>query len=387
MAKKRAANTPPTDPPDPEHLTARLREYLAWMQTRNYAASTVKRTDRGIGLFIAWCAELDIVRPAQVTRPILERYARYLHHLRKDDGQPLHVESQYNELSGLRCFFRFLARKNYILYSPAQDLELPKLGHRLPRATLTHEEAERVLAQPDVTTDLGVRDRAILETLYSTGIRRSELVRLCLFDLDVGRGTLAVRQGKGKKDRIVPIGERALDWIERYLRDVRPQLVVDASEQTLFVTAYGLPISSDSLSYHVTNYIEAADVGKKGSCHLFRHTMATLMLERGADVRIIQEILGHASLDATQIYTHLSITHLKQVHDETHPSAKRGNGELAGDAAEIAGDTIASAEIAIRETSEEIATSDASTPTHREAAATSDTAPRAESAELDDAAR
>src|SRR5262249_27372189 len=151
-------------------------------------------------------------------------------------------------------FFRFLAQKNYILFSPANDLELPRLGTRIPRATLTHEEATRVLAQPDVTADLGVRDRAILETLYSTGVRRSELVHLCLFDLDRARGTVAVRQGKGRKDRVVPIGDRALDWIERYLRDVRPSLVVDLDQHTIFLTAYGLPISADSLSYHVTRY-------------------------------------------------------------------------------------------------------------------------------------
>jgi integrase/recombinase XerD len=311
------------DVSDPEGLNARLVEYVAQMETRNYSPSTIKRTDRGLGYFIEWCAERDLTRPSQVTRPILERYARHLYNLRTTKGTPLGVETRYNELSTLRCFFRFLARRNYVLFSPANDLELPKVGTRIPRTPLTHEEAERVLAQPDITKDLGMRDRAILETLYSTGVRRAEVVRLCLFDIDAGRGTVAVRQGKGRKDRMVPIGARALDWIDRYLRDVRPTLAADPNEHTLFLTAYGLPISADSLSYHVTRFIDAAEIGKKGSCHLFRHSMATLMLERGADVRIIQEILGHSSLDATQVYTHVSIAHLKQVHDETHPTAKR----------------------------------------------------------------
>jgi integrase/recombinase XerD len=183
---------------------------------------------------------------------------------------------------------------------------------------------EQVLSQPDVDSDLGVRDRAILETFYSTGIRRMELTNLSIYDLDVGRGTLIVRQGKGKKDRVVPIGERALDWIDRYITDVRPTLVVDPNEPTLFLTAYGEPISNDSLSAWVTRYVDAAAIGKKGSCHLFRHTMATLMLEAGADVRFIQEMLGHQKLDTTQLYTQVSIRELKRIHELTHPSAKRG---------------------------------------------------------------
>ncbi len=336
MGKKRAPERP-GDASDPESLASRLLEYLEWMRTKNYSPSTIKRTERAIHYFIAWCEELSLFRPAEVTRPILDRYARHLYHLRKDDGAPLGFRSQYNELSSLRCFFRFLARQNYLLFSPANDLELPRLGHRLPSAVLTHEEMERVLAQPDVTTDRGARDRAILETFYSTGIRRSELVRLCVFDVDAGRSTLMVRQGKGKKDRIVPIGERALDWIELYTNDVRPTHIVDPSERTLFVTAYGLPISQDALGYYVTRYVEAANIGKKGSCHLFRHTMATLMLEGGADVRVIQEILGHASLDATQIYTQVSITQLKAVHAATHPSAKRGHREDLGESSTDSG--------------------------------------------------
>lgn len=309
-------------PTDPESIGARLLEYLAWMETRNYSPSTLKRTRRSVEYFIVWCRERDLERPVQIMRPILERYTRHLFHLRTATGAPLSFHTQYNELSTLRCFFRFMARKNYLLYSPANDLELPRLGQRLPRATLTHEKMERVLAQPDVTTDPGVRDRAILETFYSTGIRRTELTQLAVFDIDTARGTLCVRQGKGKKDRVVPIGERALAWIDRYQRTVRPLLLVERDLATLFVTAYGQPLSPDALSYRVRCYVDAADTGKKGSCHLFRHTMATLMLERGADVRIIQEILGHSSLDATQIYTHVSIGHLKQVHDETHPAAK-----------------------------------------------------------------
>jgi integrase/recombinase XerD len=166
-----------------------------------------------------------------------------------------------------------------------------------------------------------VRDRAILEVLYSTGIRRRELCELGLYDVDGGRGTVMVRAGKGNKDRVVPIGERALAWVERYVREARPSLVTLPDCGVLFLSRFGSGMSLASLGAKVREYIEEAQVGKKGSCHLFRHTMATQMLERGADVRHIQEILGHADISSTQMYTHVSIKKLKEVHAATHPSA------------------------------------------------------------------
>jgi integrase/recombinase XerD len=220
----------------------------------------------------------------------------------------------------LKSFFKWLARNNVILYNPASDLELPKLEKRLPRNVMNAAEAESVINQPDTTTPLGVRDRAILETLYSTGVRRMELVGLTLFDLDVSRGTVMVREGKGKKDRMIPIGERALAWIKKYLVDVRPTLVVPPDGGTLFLTVLGEPLSRNRLGELVREYVEKAGIVKKGSCHLFRHTMATLMLENGADIRFIQEMLGHENLSTTQIYTQVSIRKLKEIHTATHPA-------------------------------------------------------------------
>ncbi|MCC7381173.1 MAG: tyrosine-type recombinase/integrase [Deltaproteobacteria bacterium] len=194
--------------------------------------------------------------------------------------------------------------------------------------TLTATGAERVLGEPDIKTPIGLRDRAILETLYSTGIRRSELVHLALYDLDVERGTLMVRHGKGGKDRMVPIGDRAVAWIERYLAE-RSSMVVPPDPGNVFLTLEGKPISEAGLSEKVRAYVEASGIGKKGSCHLMRHTCATLMVEGGADIRFVQELLGHVRLDTTQIYTHVSIRKLKQVHSATHPGAKleRRNAE------------------------------------------------------------
>ena len=153
-------------------------------------------------------------------------------------------------------------------------------------------------------------------------MRRFELINLKLYDIDAERGTIMIRQGKGKKDRMVPVGERALAWVEKYLTDVRPSLVVEPDEGTVFLTNQYEPFTKNRLTQLVRNYVDAADIGKKGACHLFRHTMATLMLENGADIRFIQQMLGHARLDTTQIYTQVSIRKLKEIHSVTHPSAK-----------------------------------------------------------------
>jgi integrase/recombinase XerD len=177
-------------------------------------------------------------------------------------------------------------------------------------------------AGADIEDTIGLRDRAILETFYSTGMRRMELANLAVYNLDMERGTLVVRKGKWRKDRVIPIGERALAWIEKYLAESRPRLVVEPDPGTVFLTGMGQPLTPNRLTQMVGDYVRKAGIPKKGSCHLFRHTMATLMLEGGADVRYIQEMLGHAKLDTTQTYTQVSIRRLKQVHSGTHPGAK-----------------------------------------------------------------
>lgn len=160
----------------------------------------------------------------------------------------------------------------------------------------------------------------MLETLYSTGMRRMELIGLKLYDIDVDRGTVMIRQGKGKKDRMIPIGDRALAWIDKYLTEVRPELVAGLDDGVLYLTNLSEPFTPNRLTQLVRNYVQAAGIGKTGACHLFRHTMATLMLEHGADIRFIQEMLGHADVSTTQIYTQVSIRQLKEIHTATHPA-------------------------------------------------------------------
>lgn len=330
MTRKRPKRpiVPLGDPHDPQGMGVLLEKFFEWMRIKNYSERTIKAQRVHVAFFIHWAAERGIVRPCEVSKPILERYQRYLYHYRKENGDPLSFYSQRNRLTPLRAWFRWLARMNHMLYNPASELELPKLEHRLPKHVLTASEAEQVINLPNVADPLGLRDRAILETFYSTGIRRLELIALRLYDLDADRGTLSVRQGKGKKDRIIPIGERALGWIDRYLREVRPRLLVgDAAGDVLFLSNVGESLTAERVSDIVRDYIRAAELGKQGSCHLFRHTMATLMLENGADIRYIQAMLGHAKLETTQIYTQVSIRKLKEIHTATHPAKPKRSRE------------------------------------------------------------
>jgi integrase/recombinase XerD len=327
---------PPKKRPQPvpkTPLEAFLLEYLNWMQVKNYSPYTTRNRRIHLEFFLAWCGERGLVEPSEITRPVLERYQLFLFYYRKKNGQPLSVRTQHACLVPLRTWFRWMARENYILHNPAADLELPRIGYRLPKHVLTAAEAEQVLAQPDVREPLGLRDRALLETLYSTGMRRMELIHLQLYDLDLDRGAVVIRQGKGRKDRTVPIGERAVAWVEKYLAEARPRLVVEPDPGNLFLTAEGEPFSLDHMTFTVRNHVAAAKLHKMGACHLFRHTMATLMLEGGADIRFIQEMLGHTKLSTTQMYTQVSIRMLKQIHTATHPAARLQKTESSKTAA------------------------------------------------------
>jgi integrase/recombinase XerD len=315
VVKPRKQKTPPATP-----LQALLEEYIQHLEVIGFTADTRSVRRVHLNMFERWAAERGLVEPVEITRPVLERYQRYLFHYRKKDGRPLSFSSQHSRLSPLRQWFKWMTRQNYLLHNPASELELPRLPKPLPRV-LSASEAETVLQQPNVADPVGLRDRAMLEMFYSTGMRRTELLRLRLYDVDRDTGIVTIREGKGKKDRVIPIGERAVAWLDKYLDEARPRLAVEPDDMTVFLTVQGEPFSPNTLSFIIREYVDGAKIGKRGACHLFRHTMATLMHEGGADIRFIQEMLGHARLDTTQIYTHVSIRMLKQIHSATHPAA------------------------------------------------------------------
>jgi integrase/recombinase XerD len=296
--------------------------YLEWREVHGYSLRARSTYDSYLRLFGLWCDERGVNQATGVTRGMVERYQRWLFHYRRPDGRPLAVRTQISRLTAVRSFFKWMAKQRYILYNPAAEIELAREPVKLPMEVFTLGEVEQVMASLDIETPLGLRNRALLELLFSTGIRRMEATNLNLYDLAAERGVAMIRQGKGAKDRVVPVGPRAWAWLGRYVDDVRPGLVLHADEWALFVNRKGVRFSAGGLGNEVKRMLKASGVRKRiGACHLFRHTMATLMLEGGADIRVIQELLGHTKLETTQIYTRVSIEHLQKIHAATHPAA------------------------------------------------------------------
>jgi len=310
-------------PGDLRGLLAAMHRYLEHRGVLGSTEASLYNMERRIRDFTDWCHERGVTHPSQVSHAVLERYQRFLYHYRKRNGEPLGVGTRRAMVIPLKGFFKWLTRTGEIPANPAADLDMPRDIRRLPRAVLTAEEAERVISGADVSTPMGLRDRAMLEVLYATGMRRMEMAQLRVDDIDMQRAVVLIRLGKGLKDRLVPLGERALYWVQQYLEQARPQLAWDANEHALFLGVEGQALSKSWLSKLVGLHVDRAQLGKRGGCHLWRHTMATLMLEGGADIRFIQAMLGHEDLTSTQIYTHVAIRQLQQVHAMTHPGAQR----------------------------------------------------------------
>ncbi len=300
-------------------LTRYMEEHFEWMLVTGYSADTVRARRVALRKFIGWCDERGLDDPREITRPMLERYQRYLFYYRKADSAPLTLGMQVQYLAPLKTWFKWLSRQHHILANPAADLDLPRQPKRLPRSVPSVAEVEAILAEADPASTKGLRDRALLETLYATGLRRMELPGVSVYDIDLKRGVLWVRHGKGNRERVVPLGERAIAWLDKYLIEARPQLLTDDTA-ALFLTDYGEPMQPHYVADKVKRYMRFAHIDKPGSTHLLRHACATHMLEGGADIRFIQEMLGHANLETTEIYTHVSIEKLIAVHHATHPS-------------------------------------------------------------------
>ena len=330
--KRRSSDKQPEPNPLENHgMMPYLKLFLDSSAASGLSPRTLEQRERELERLMRWCDERDLQQPQDITRPILECYRRSLYHARKKDGDPISFATQRKYLISVKAFFQWLSKENHILYNPASELELPKLHQRLPQHLLTAQEVEHILNQTGLHGDLGIRDRAIIETLYSTGIRRAELVNLKLYDVDTKNGSLMVREGKGKKDRLLPLGQRACLWVQRYIEDIRPSLIIKNDDDTLFLHEFGEPFYKNRLSDLVKKYIEQTGIDKPGACHIFRHTMATLMLENGADIRFIQAMLGHSQLSTTEIYTQVSIKKLKEIHALTHPARMKPEQEQKTD--------------------------------------------------------
>jgi integrase/recombinase XerD len=228
-----------------------MDEHFEWMLVTGYSADTIRARRVALRKFIAWADERGLGDPREITKPMLERYQRWLFYYRKpegkDAGAPLTIAMQYQYLAPLKTWFRWMSREHHILANPAADLDLPRQPKRLPRSVPSVQEVEAILAEAEPDHPQGLRDRALLETLYATGLRRMELAGTAVYDVDLTRGILWVRHGKGNRERVVPLGERAMAWLDKYLTEARPELLA-GDTPALFVNDYGEPAHADFIS-------------------------------------------------------------------------------------------------------------------------------------------
>lgn len=315
------------DKPDSRLLWPCMEYYLALCAAKGQSADTVYGKHSRLKQFCRWCAARELQTIDQITLDIMDDFMAYLNSQRKPrDGQPLGVAHKRNILTTVKVFIAAMYRKGLLKRNNLEGIELPSIGRALPKALFSEEEIELILAQPLQFGHKGIRDRAILETLFATGVRRGELIPVALEDVDFQKQLLRVNHGKGRKERIVPISQRACEWLAVYISKVRPMINYVGSGNTLFLANDGKAFKPGKLSELASRYIRLAGIKRFGACHLFRHATGTMMLDNGADLRHVQEMLGHASISTTQIYTHVSRQKLKEVYIKTHPSALGRSG-------------------------------------------------------------
>ena len=296
--------------------------YLRNRAMKGSTAQTLADLKRYLRDFRDWACHQEVHSLGGLNQDLLRHYQCFVFEYRKRDGCPLAAASKLATLVPLRGWLRWLAGQGIVSATLVEVIELPVADQALPRVLLSVVDVEKVAAIPATDSPRGLRDRVIMELLYATGIRRMELAQLEISDLDLTRGILRVRNGKGRKDRRLPIAARARNWLLAYLERGRPLLPGATGSEVLFPSRNGSSLSLTWLSTLVSTYVRRAGLQKPGSCHLFRHSMATLMLDGGADIRYIQVMLGHAQLSTTQIYTQVSMARLEQVYLTTHPGAR-----------------------------------------------------------------
>jgi len=286
-----------------------------WLED-GLAKNTLAAYRSDLSVFAGWLSGTGASLEA-VDEACIKAYLAVLHG--RPPGQQPKPASQRRLHAALRRFYRFLLAQGRIASDPLLNIEQPPMPHRFPK-TLSEGDVERLLAAPDTTRPLGLRDRAMLELLYSSGLRVSELVGLKLFEVSTNEGVVRVR-GKGDKVRLVPLGEFAIDWLLRYQAEARPALLKQRACDEIFVTARGASLSRQMFWMMIKRYASAAGIVKPISPHVLRHAFATHLINHGADLRVVQMLLGHADISTTQIYTHVARERLKQLHSMHHPRA------------------------------------------------------------------
>lgn len=307
----------------PQDSLDKLAErYIEMLKVRNLAERTINARKWLLGKFLEYLQQEGITELTAISKVVIQDYQVSLYHTINRYGRPNSAIHQNNIFAAVKGFMRFLKDNDYIVTDPARDIPYAKLPKTLPRGILSRTEARRIINAPDTHSVIGYRDRAILEVFYTTGIRRNELCDLTLNDVDYHDGFLQILCGKGRKDRIVPLGRIACRYLENYIKSVRQELIRDPYNSHLFLSSRGNKLSKTGVWELVKKYAKAAKIKKNVHPHTFRHTCATDMLKNKADIRTVQELLGHESLESTQVYTKITIDDLKAVHHRCHPREK-----------------------------------------------------------------
>lgn len=296
--------------------------YLKELTVLNRAADTIRSIKLCLNPLLRFLHDQNIDDIEQLTADVLADYQQELSFKITAKGTPLTIGSQIRRLCAARGLTRFLKDKDYLAGDPGSKIRLPKTVKRLPKVILSQKEVKTLVQAQDMRTRNGYRRRLIIEILYDTGIRRGELAGVRTTDIDHNAGYLHIRNGKGGKDRVVPVGDRVCKLIHNYMLFIRPTFVRDKDPGNLILNQYGANMGAHGIYVQVCQAAEKAGIKKKITTHTLRHSCATHMLKNGAPLRHIQELLGHQCLDSTQIYTRVTINDLKQIHTKYHPGEK-----------------------------------------------------------------
>jgi integrase/recombinase XerD len=318
-----------------QRLKLMAERFSEWLEAINYSPKTRVNYTRDVKLFLTWLSENTSINSiVEVTPAQLQQYQIWLYNFERHDdsgneatkekAKRLSVGTQANRLAAVRKFFSWLLSEQQIAYNPAPTLQLPKQPQRLPRGILTRAEARRLIEATPTTKPRDIRDRAILETLYATGIRRAELLALTIYDADLQMATLRIEHGKGNTKRVVPLTQSAIAALKLYLEEARSLFAHEAGQVRLFVsTRSGGPLDDDDIVRIVAKAANRAGIRKHITPHTLRHTCATHLLKGRADIRQIQKLLGHRRLSSTEVYTRVELTDLHEVIARCHPREKR----------------------------------------------------------------
>lgn len=305
-------------------------EYERHLRVMQISEPTIESKRWNIARFFSFLDSLGVSTIFEVDRSVLERFRQaryeYVNKFGKQDG----ILAQVKYIETVRCFFAWAKSAGQIAQNPAADFALPRLPRRLPKETLNHEEMKKLLGACDVSNAIGFRDRTILEFLYSTGLRLKEFHKLDLGDLDLERGTVFVREGKGRKDRVVPVGKIAGLFLENYTKGIRPLFVAPWSEEALFLSSRGTRLSRNGLGVALQKSAKRAGIEKHVSTHALRRTFATALLIGGAKAAHVKDMLGHDGFQALSSYLNLTIRDLIEAHKKHHPRERDPGANAAG---------------------------------------------------------